>query len=85
MAKEKGRRMNFRSRAAYDRWLAYDKMHVDRDPSPHPVDVEIRGKEATPQHFRVHDHAHPRASHHVGDCDPECRKGRRLHTHRRKR
>ena len=48
-------RRDFRSKAAYHKWLAYDKMHVAPGPSPNPVDVEIRGK---PHHVNHCPHCH---------------------------
>lgn len=36
------RAVNFRSKAAYRRWLAYAKMHAK--PGKHPLRVKIKGK-----------------------------------------
>ena len=36
---------NFKSREAYDKWIAYDKMHVNPEPSHHPLKIEINGHE----------------------------------------
>lgn len=40
----KKRAMNFKSKGAYQKWLAYDKMHVSKKPSKNPVKVSIKGK-----------------------------------------
>ncbi len=39
-----GQARNFRSAAAYKKWLAFDKMHVNPKPSKNPVRVSIKGK-----------------------------------------
>ncbi len=39
-----GKSMNFKSSAAYKKWLAYDKMHVTPGKSKNPVKVSIKGK-----------------------------------------
>ena len=44
--------MDFKSKAAYGKWLAYDKMHVSKDPSKHPVKVSIKGKLKKVNHAR---------------------------------
>jgi hypothetical protein len=36
-------RMNFKSRAAYRKWLAYDAIHNPKF-GKHPVEVDIRGR-----------------------------------------
>ena len=42
--------MNFKSKGAYKKWLAYDKMHVSKAPSKHPVKVSIKGKSHRVKH-----------------------------------
>jgi hypothetical protein len=44
--------MNFKSKAAYQKWLAYDKMHVSKGPSKHPVAVSVKGKKHKVNHAR---------------------------------
>ena len=42
--KRRSRTRNFTNEASYDRWLAFDKMHVHPGPSAHPLNIEIGGK-----------------------------------------
>jgi hypothetical protein len=43
---------NFKSAAAYKKWLAYDKMNVHKGPSKNPVKVSIKGKSHKVNHAR---------------------------------
>ena len=60
-----GRRRNFKSKEAYMKWLAYDKMHVHPEPSKNPVEVSIRG---IPHHVNHCPHCHNV----MGRCGPHC-------------
>ncbi len=82
------RRMNFKSKGAYQRWLAYDHIH-NPEAGAHPVDVDIAGKHHQVMHARRSTrsyvyytaHRHKRG-HHGGPCDGACRRGIRPHKHR---
>ena len=39
-----GKKMNFKSKASYAKWIAYDKMHITPGKSKNPVKVKIKGK-----------------------------------------
>lgn len=58
---------NFRSREAYDRWVAYDKIHVDSNPSTRPVKITING---VPHHVNHCPHCHLDSA---NRCGAHCR------------
>jgi hypothetical protein len=50
-----GPKRNFKNYGAYRRWLSYDKIHVNPEPSKSPVQVTIAGK---PHHVNHCPHCH---------------------------
>ena len=56
---------NFKTPGAYKRWIAYDKIHVDKEPSKHPLDITIAGK---PHHVNHCPHCHDM----LGKCGTHC-------------
>ena len=72
------RRMNFRNRGAYRRWLAYDAIHNPRF-GTRPVDVDVDGRHVKGPFAHAHRHS---VKHHGGRCGPLCRRGNYTHQHR---
>ena len=74
------RRMNFKGRSTYRRWLVYDTIHNPRF-GARPVDVDARGVHTQGPYMHGHQHT---SKHHGGRCGPPCRQGYLAHYHRSK-